>query len=45
MFEEILHLGGSPLDTELLGIFVSFTFQTSCAVLLEYRGGRSLALL
>ena len=27
MFEEILHLSGSPLDTELLGIFVSFTFQ------------------
>ena len=27
MFEEILHLSGGPLDTELLGIIVSFTFQ------------------
>ena len=27
MFEEIFHLSGSPLDTELLGIFVGFTFQ------------------
>ena len=27
MFEEILHLSGGPLDTELLGIIVSFTFH------------------